>query len=235
MKIERHPFKHIVIDNFLPKKLAEILADKFPIADKDWYEYNNVFEKKRAMDRLDRMPGQHASVLQELNTHIFMDEIEKMFGIEGLVPDPSFRGGGLHQIFPNGKLDIHVDFNFHKKLKLDRRINAILYLNKNWQVEWGGHLELWDKEMKGCIKRIAPAFNRMVIFETTDFSYHGHPDPLRCPEGRTRNSMAWYYYSRDRPPEEKNPDHSTMFQKRPQDKTTKEIEEFRKKRGEGRV
>lgn len=233
MKLETKPFKHIVIDNFLAENIALELYRQFPRPTDDWYKYDNVFEIKRAQDNLFKLPEIHKRILADFNTHIFIEEIEKIFGIEGLIPDPSFRGGGLHQIMHGGKLDIHADFNWHKKLQLHRRINAILYLNKNWSNDWCGHLELWDKEMKRCEKKIAPLFNRMVIFETTDFSYHGHPDPWKGDE--SRKSMAWYFYSSDRPKEEITEAHSTLFQKRPQDSTTLEIEEFRKRRGISRV
>ena len=233
MQLETSPFKHVVIDGFFPKALADKLADTFPAADSDWYKYDNVFEKKRAIDKRDKMPTVHAGVLAELNTHTFINDIQKAFEIPHLISDHTFRGGGLHQIVPGGKLDVHVDFNIHPDSGLDRRINAILYLNPNWESSWGGNLELWDKDMSACVKSIAPAHNRMVIFETTDFSFHGHPDPLKCPKFRTRNSMAWYFYSNGRPEHERNPKHSTMFQKRPQDETTNEIEEFRKKRSRG--
>jgi len=174
--------------------VAEALYAQFPKPTDDWYTYDNVFEVKRAQDNLLKIPEIHKRILADFNTHIFIDHIEKVFGIDGLIPDPSFRGGGLHQIMPGGKLDVHIDFNRHPKLKLHRRINAILYLNKHWQKEWGGHLELWDSEMKKCVKKVAPLFNRMVIFETTDFSYHGHPEPLNFPPGESRKSMAWYFF-----------------------------------------
>ena len=123
-----------------------------------------------------------------------------MTGIQSLIPDPSFQGGGLHQIVPGGKLGIHADFNKHSRFGLDRRLNLLLYLNKNWREEYGGHLELWDRDMTHCEAKVAPIFNRVMVFGTTDFTYHGHPDPLRCPEGMTRKSLALYYFSDGRPP-----------------------------------
>lgn len=229
------PFKIIVTDNAIEKPFADELASTFPKATDDWYEYKNVFEKKRATDDIAKMPHKFARLLSELNMAPHIKQFEELTGIEGLIPDPWLRGGGLHQIFRGGKLDIHVDFNWHEHLKLDRRLNVLLYLNPGWKEEWGGHLECWDKDMKKCKVKILPVHNRMVIFETTDFSYHGHPEPLNCPENVTRNSMAWYFYSNGRPDHEKKDPHSTMFQKRPSDETTIEIEELRKKRNKGRV
>jgi hypothetical protein len=69
--------------------------------------------------------------------------------------------------------------------------------------------------MKACVRKVAPAFNRCVIFSTTDFSYHGHPEPLACPVGVTRKSLALYYYSNGRPPEELSAEHGTLVRPRP--------------------
>ena len=98
---------------------------------------------------------------------------------------------------------------------LDRRLNLILYLNKGWLEEYGGNLELWDRAMTRCERRILPIANRCVIFNTTDFSNHGHPDPLACPEGMTRKSMALYYFSNGRPTEEMSRVRGTEFAARP--------------------
>ncbi len=227
------PFPHIVIDNFLKYEIARDLFDKFPDASHEWYKYENVFELKRAQDDLSKIPQEHAFILMLLNTRVFIEYLETVTGIKGLIPDPWFRGGGLHQIYPKGKLDVHADFNVHHHLKLNRRLNALLYLNFNWREEWGGHLELWDKGMQGCQIKISPKFNRLVIFETNDDSYHGHPNPLDCPPGVTRKSMAWYYYTS--PQESERVSHSTLFKKRPEDETTEEIEKLREERGKGRI
>lgn len=137
---------------------------------------------------------------------------------EALVSDPHFCGGGLHEIKSGGLLKIHADFCRHGETGLDRRINLLIYLNKNWDEEFGGHLQLWDKEMRACAKKILPVFNRVVIFNTTDFTFHGHPDPVTCPPGRSRKSLALYYYSNGRPKHELRPSHwnqSTLFKERP--------------------
>ena len=122
-----------------------------------------------------------------------------------------------YEIKRGGVLKVHTDFNRHPNLSLDRRINVLIYLNKNWKEEYGGHLELWDKDMTKCIKKIAPTFNTMVIFSTTDFSNHGHPDPLNCPNERSRKSIALYYFSSGRPEHEiinKHKKNRTYFKNR---------------------
>ena len=121
----------------------------------------------------------------------------------------------MHQIQKHGFLKIHADFNWNRFLKLNRRVNLLIYLNKSWKEEYGGHLELWNREMSECVERILPVFNRCVIFNTSDFSYHGHPDPLTCPDGWTRKSLAVYYYTNGRPQEEQSDIHCTIFKRRP--------------------
>jgi len=230
---EAKPFRHVVIDNWFSN--CKALIEDFPAPNSDWYTYDNIFEKKRAIDQLGKMPDLIALFLMECNCHKFINQLELITGIDGLIGDPWYRGGGMHQILPGGKLDIHVDFNWHQKLKLDRRLNVILYLNEDWKEEYGGHLELWNASMTQCEKKILPIANRLVIFETTETSYHGHPDPVNCPDGMTRKSLALYYYTNGRPEHEKAAPHSTKFQMRPTDQTSAEIEELRRKRNEGRL
>ena len=146
----------------------------------------------------------------------FLQFLSEVTGIPNLISDPGFEGGGLHQIVRGGKLGVHADFNRHRDYGLDRRLNLLLYLNKDWREEYGGNLELWDRDMIQCEARVAPLFNRVMVFGTTDFTFHGHPDPLQCPEGMTRKSMALYYFSNGRPAEEVTGDHSTLFRARDQ-------------------
>ncbi len=110
---------------------------------------------------------------------------------------------------------VHVDFNKHGPYQLDRRLNLLLYLNKDWKEEYGGHLQLWDKEMKNCEQKILPIFNRVALFSTTETSWHGHPDPLTCPEGWSRKSLALYYYTNGRADGADAPEHTTVFRERP--------------------
>jgi Rps23 Pro-64 3,4-dihydroxylase Tpa1-like proline 4-hydroxylase len=123
-------------------------------------------------------------------------------------------------------LKVHVDFNRHARTGLYRRINALLYLNEDWDENYAGHLELWDRSMERRGQRVAPLFNRLVVFNTTDRSWHGHPEPLACPEGRSRKSMALYYYTKDPAHERTGADHSTIFRRRPGEKTPVTIREL---------
>jgi len=213
------PFPHIVIDNFLPEFILNEVLKEFPSPKQiDWQAFQTPAEKKLASKDEQQMGDATRLLLYSLNSSTFITFLETLTGIDGLLPDPHFEGGGLHQIERGGFLKMHVDFNQHKKLRLDRRLNFLLYLNQDWKEEYGGHLELWDQNMTQCEKKILPIFNRCVVFSTTDFSYHGHPEPLTCPEGRTRKSLALYYYSNGRPPEETlGTPHTTIFQSRPKD------------------
>ena len=207
------PFPHIVLDDlFADADLDRVLAE-FPTPEEmRWRRFESPLERKLGYYHEESVltPDVRA-FLDAMNGFEMLLWLEAVTGMEGLIPDPYFGGGGLHQIEPGGFLKIHADFNVHPKLKIDRRANMLIYLNKGWQEEWGGHLELWDPSMTECRQRIAPLFNRTVIFSTTDSSYHGHPHPLAAPPGVTRKSVSLYYYTAGRPAEEMSRPHDTIF------------------------
>lgn len=210
------PFPHAVFDDFLPAPILDQVLSEFPgRTDKRWRRSKTHNETKLSIEDCQSIPDFTLQVLQSLNSSAFILLLERLTGIEGLVPDPHFSGGGLHNILPGGHLGIHADFNHHTKLRLERRLNLLIYLNKHWQTSYGGCLELWDREMKECRQKIYPLFNRCVVFSTTDSAFHGHPEPLACPEGMSRKSLALYYYTSGRPETELTPAHSTLFQQRP--------------------
>jgi hypothetical protein len=207
------PFPHIVIDGLFEDSLVERVLDDFPAPDAmQWARFENPQEKKLGFYyETSTISTAIRQFLDAMNGFEMLLFLEALTGIDGLIPDPYFGGGGLHQIEAGGFLKVHADFNVHPKLKVDRRLNLLLYLNKNWREEYGGELELWDSEMKACRKKILPIFNRTVIFSTTDTSFHGHPRPLTPPPGRTRKSISLYYYSVGRPSSEVSPPHDTIF------------------------
>lgn len=216
------PFPHIMIDNFFPEERVREVAREIEAAKIDPEAPGYGWLDKRRVSDLEKMPPKTRKMVEELNSRPFLEWLERLTGIEGLQPDPYLEGGGIHQIPPGGYLKIHTDFNWHRRLGLHRRINALLYLNEDWQEEWGGQLELWDEkdissEDGKASAAFSPLFNRMVIFSTTDFSYHGHPHELQCPPDRTRNSIALYYYSKERPASEIKFDRSEMtnYRERP--------------------
>lgn len=206
------PFPHIAIDGlFLDSDLERVL-DVFPRPDElEWAKFDNPEEKKLGYRHGTPLPEVIELFLYRLNSYVMLQFLERLTGIEGLIPDPYFGGGGLHQIEPGGFLKVHADFNVHPLLKLDRRLNLLVYLNRDWKDEYGGALELWNADMTRCVRSIAPVFNRTVIFSTTDTSFHGHPKPLTCPPDRTRRSLSLYYYTNGRPEAERSPAHDTIF------------------------
>lgn len=197
------PFPHAVIDDFLPTAVAERILAEYPSVEDpvwlDWTQRDTVHQpRKLGIGHADRLENIHAYIqhaLFTLNSSPMIQFLEELTGIQGLTPDPHFIGGGLHQILPGGKLMVHSDFNIHPSTRLYRRINVLIYLNKDWLPEYGGDLELWEKSMGHAARTVAPIFNRAVIFNTDHDALHGHPDPLRCPEGMSRKSIALYYYS----------------------------------------
>lgn len=207
------PFPHIVLDGLFDDAVLDAVVSAFPKPDgMRWLSFDSATEKKLGFfHEHSTIDGTIRSFLDALNGFEMLLFLEALTGIEGLIPDPYFGGGGLHQIEPGGFLKIHADFNVHPKLRLDRRANMLVYLNRDWKDEWGGHLELWNRSMTECRQRIAPTFNRTVIFSTTDTSYHGHPHPLTAPAGVTRRSVSLYYYTSGRPEEERSPAHDTIF------------------------
>jgi hypothetical protein len=214
------PFPFIVLDDFLPSAVAEQIEHCFPPCTADvWHRFPTRDQhNKLELSHECLLPHSIRQLIHELNSGWFLDILEQITGIANLVADTKLVGGGLHQILPGGRLDLHVDYSHHPGNRLNRRLNLILYLNKHWKEEYGGHFQLWDRAMTRCEHRILPIFNRCVIFSTTPYSYHGHPDLLTCPPGNSRKSIALYYYSNGRPEEAGEIiEHNTLFRRRPGD------------------
>lgn len=210
------PYPHVVMDDFLPEEVLDEVLGEFPSAKGgDWFKFDSATERKLATKDDAIMGPATRRLLAELNGSAFVEFLERLTGIDGLVPDPHYVGGGLHQIERGGHLKVHADFNRHPRTQLERRLNVLIYLNRDWKDEYGGAFELWDENMTAAEEKVMPYFNRCVVFSTTSTSYHGHPEPLNCPEDRTRKSIALYYYSKDRPEHERGEAHNTLFQARP--------------------
>jgi hypothetical protein len=206
------PFPHFVEDGLFNTSILDRVLAEFEAMERGgWNRSDATHERKWSTDD-PRLLGPFTSALiAQLNGGLFLGFLEELTGITGLVPDPYLRGGGLHEIRRGGLLGIHADFNMHPRLKLYRRLNLLVYLNKAWDESWGGALELWDREGRGAIRTIPPVFNRTVLFDTSNFSYHGHPHPLACPTDRSRKSVALYYYSAECPAEADRTAHGTIF------------------------
>lgn len=213
------PFPSIYFDNFFNEEfLNEVLAEFPDLSKGEARKYKSGHELKLAGKGERRFGPKTKLFMHFLNSEPFLNFLQELTGIEEvLLSDPYYVGGGQHELKPGGFLKIHADFNKHRPTNLDRRINVLVYLNKGWKDEYGGHFELWDKEMENCVTKILPAFNTMAIFSTTTFSYHGNPGIVKCPEGQSRKSLALYYYTNGRPVEEIEEgleEHSTLFKAR---------------------
>jgi len=213
------PFPHIVVDNFLPQRVAQLALDHFPreaLASDRVFEsgYAGHYKRQIMPDECDASARQ---LFQFFNSRAMVEFLEGITTIQGLIPDPYYVGGGYHETATGGKLGIHADFRINDQLHLHRRLNVIIYLNQDWKAEWGGALELWDRQMQGKCHEVTPVFNRCVIFNTDADSYHGHPDPLTTPAGVYRRSIALYYYTASKEIYKEVPSTSTMYRARPGD------------------
>lgn len=193
------PYPNIALDGFLTPAAAEAAMAAFPaVTDAGWIHYVHVNEKKHGLNKMELLPAPIQAVIREMNSPRFVAYISQLTGIPNLLADESLEGGGLHQSKRNGFLNVHADFTVHPhKRNWRRRVNLLIYLNKDWQPDYRGDLELWDRQMKGVVTKIAPTFNRCAIFNTDEDSYHGLPDPILCPETMTRKSIALYYFTQE--------------------------------------
>ncbi len=211
------PFPHIIIDDFLPYEMASRIEEGFldVRVTKDWYKYDNLFEKKLATDRLDLMPTVIRQAMYELNSGPFVSYLQELTGIKGLISDSFLRGGGIHVLEKGGSLDIHSDRGVAPHLNLYRRLNCIIFFNRNWKQGMGGELELYSADMSKCEHSIAPLHNRAVIFNTNATSFHGVPNTWLSET--QRKSIATYYYTSTIPENFKANMESTNFVARPGD------------------
>jgi hypothetical protein len=210
------PYPHITLENFLEEWAAEKAMKDFPpVKDEGWIHYVHFNEKKHGLNKMDMLPPFVRQVIEELNTPEFVKYVSKLTGIDNLLADNMLEGGGLHQSLRGGFLNVHADFTVHPhKPNWRRRVNLLIYLNQDWKPEYRGDLELWDREMKACHQKVSPIFNRCVLFNTDEDSYHGLPDPILCPEDMTRKSIALYYFTEEKVAPKKR---STNYQARPGD------------------
>ena len=221
--LNNDPFPHIVLDDFIQEEILLKVYEEFPDLGSlnNKIDFNDPTQIKLASKGSKDLSKNADKLISFLNSDIFLNNLQNLTGIsETLISDPYLSGGGYHQIKNGGVLKVHADFNKHPLMNLDRRVNLLIYINKGWKNHWGGSLELYSKNnLDKPIKKIEPVFNRCVIFNTTSYTYHGHPKPLKCPEDVSRKSIALYYFSVGRPSEEVdenkvsifNNSHSTLF------------------------
>jgi Rps23 Pro-64 3,4-dihydroxylase Tpa1-like proline 4-hydroxylase len=189
------PFPHIALPDFLNEDILERCLKEFPSPDTSSVGYKRSQEHLKFEFNPETLSPALRSLFYSFNSLPFIGFMENLTGIKGLIPDPYFAGAGLHQVNNGGHLDVHTDFNFRSALNLERRVNVLIYLNKDWRAEYGGCLELWDQKMSRCCERIVPTFNTCVVFNTSLISFHGNPGSVNHPKGKPRRSIALYYYT----------------------------------------
>jgi hypothetical protein len=212
------PFGFFVIDNFLEPEFARAVVEAYPGYEQAramGREFVAVNEKlKVQVTDSAHFPTSVCQLADALSSPEFLGEMEYITGIPNLVADAAYEGGGMHLSNTSGRLDVHVDFNFNNRNGMFRRLNILVYLNPVWEEAWGGNIELWDEGVTRCLQSYSPVFNRCLVFETNDVSYHG-VTPIKCPPDHARKSFAAYYYTREAPANWDGQKHSTIFRARP--------------------
>lgn len=193
------PYPHVVLDDFLGDEISSALEGRFPGPDHPGFVRRDYREQAARLGQLQRsgFEGVDPAVrhfLAELSGMAFLDFVSLLTGIEGLIPDPHFRGAGISLTLPGGHLALHADFNRDRTRHLERKVTVLYYLAKDWDPAWGGALEMWDEARARCEASYLPIRDRLVVMAHGDTYWHGHPTPLACPEGRFRASIAAYYY-----------------------------------------
>lgn len=230
------PFRHVVIDGFFKDEIAEKLSMEFPkIDDPIWFVYNNAIENKKSLNSWEAFPSFTYRALSYLNSLTFLDSLGKLTRLAGLETDIGLNGGGWHSHGRGGKLNVHLDYSIHPKLLKERRLNLIVYLTKEWEPAWGGGLELWshNAETNAPLKRekyVEFKFNRAILFDTTQNSWHGLPEEIGCPEGISRQSIATYYLTEPR--EKVDPRGKALFAPTENQKEDQEVLDLIKRRSQ---
>jgi len=212
------PFPHFCIDNFLKEDFAEEVYQSFPSyqeAEAMGKEFSAVNEKRKIqITDSEKFPPAIKKLHNLLASKEYVDMWADLTGIPNLFSDAELKGGGIHETNTGGHLDVHVDFNYVAEKQSHRRLNILIYFNKDWKEEYGGYLDIWDKDIKKRYGYFEPKFNRACGFITSEISYHG-VTPITCPASVTRKSFATYYYTKEAPAGWSGEKHSTVFRARP--------------------
>ncbi|MEM9371038.1 MAG: 2OG-Fe(II) oxygenase [Pseudomonadota bacterium] len=207
------PYNHACFDNFLPEEVVTRVREDLASLPDAEDSFDRAQERLKTSYNPERLPVFTKNLFHAFNARPFILFLEELTGIKGLIPDPYYIGAGIHKVANGGHLDIHADFNLHKQMQLERRLNVLIYLNPEWKEEYGGSFEVWDKEMTKKAASFVPVYNRMVCFSTGSDTFHGNPMPVNHPDGEPRMSIALYYYTATWGPDRKS--HTTLFRPRP--------------------
>lgn len=207
------PYPHICLDNFLAPQILQSVLQDLSVMPEPEESHDRAQERFKSSFNPEELPETTRNLFRFFNSRPFLAFLSNLTGIKGLIPDPMFLGGGVHEVKNGGHLDIHADFNLHGLMKVQRRINVLIYLNEGWEQEYGGQFEIWDNKMEKCMRSFVPLFNRCVVFNTTSTSMHGNPNPVNNPLQVARRSIALYYYTATWDGTQR--EHTTQFKARP--------------------
>ena len=194
---EAKPIRHLIVDNFLLPEVATEAFSVFPTMSE--MDVLKDFRQDKAQDPdIGKFnPIFKEIIFEHLHSQRLLNILVKITGMPNLTADSQLYAAGLAQGANGGFLNVHIDNSSHPVTNWYRRLNLLLYLNKNWTEEKGGHLELWDPELSKSVA-ILPVFNRMLIFATDKQSWHGHRR-IDTPDGDTRKSINLYYFTESSP------------------------------------
>jgi hypothetical protein len=209
------PFSHIAMNNLFDSDTLRRVNAEFPTTDRMGGSFTGEIEGGKFTESdWEKFGPATQEFIAACNSGPFLRALESLTGIEGLISDPYLSGGGQHQSGQGARLKVHSDFNVHPFLNLTRRLNMLVYLNEDWDPSWGGQLELWNQDMSQAVVSVEPTLGQVVVFNTTDTSFHGLPDPIQCPPDHFRRSIAFYYFTADGA----TPDpRSTLWKERPEE------------------
>jgi hypothetical protein len=208
--VNAKPYEHVVIPNFFTEEYAEMIGQNLPDPDDTWYKYDNPFEGKYLFNKFSE-DDPVKKTIDLLYSDEFIDYMSKISKITNLESDPHLNAGGLHAYPRNGISGIHLDYNVHPITKKERRTSILVYMSKNWKPEWGGRLKIWDENLTECKTIEHDLWNTAVIFKTNGLTYHGFPEPIKCPEGVYRKAIGIYYMSDPTPESLANIRHSAIY------------------------
>jgi hypothetical protein len=190
--ITAEPFEYVVIPNFFTDDVAHKIHNVLPDPNESWWIYDNPFENKYV---LNEFTGNLKNIFDFINSEVVLTRLRSITNIHDLENDPYFHAGGLHAYGRNGKCGLHLDYNIHPVTYKERRVSLMVYMCKDWQPEYGGKLELWDKNLTSKTIVDCDMWNTAILFKTNEINYHGIPNPIKCPSNMYRKVIGVYYMS----------------------------------------
>jgi hypothetical protein len=205
------PVPYLVLDNFFPSQTAINLERECEqIELEHWTKFTRLDSYMEECIKIEHMPYAF-NIINEIHSKLGMEWLSQVTGIPDLLPDPYLVGAGYSRSYKGNCLKVHTDFNWNDKLKLHRRATLIVYLSSLWKESYGGDLEFWDYEKTGPVVKFSTLFNRCIIWEHHNRGFHGFPEPIKCPESISRNTLRLFFYSSNLDPDQWEPPHRSLY------------------------